>query len=357
MTINMRKILETDSTFDLETKLGIDGIKFLDIENPIFKIYGVKQENGVYRRMPEAVARTVSEGVHSLHANCAGGRVRFKTDSRYIAINAQYVTVHKSPRFPLSGSAGFDMYITDEVDGKETYYDTFLPPLDFDDCYESVLSFKEKKTRQITINFPTFSSVKKLYIGLDEESYIEEAQDYKISTPIVYYGSSITQGCGVCRPGNIYQARISREFDADYVNLGFGGNCKGEQAMADYIKNLDMSVFVYDYDHNTPNVEHLENTHEKFFNIIRKAQPQLPIIMMSAPVFFPDSNWERRKAVIKKTYTNAVNNGDKNVYFIDGKDLMQFAENDGTVDNCHPNDLGFYSMAKVLSNVLGEVLL
>ena len=80
-------------------------------------------------------------------------------------------------------------------------------------------------------------------------------------------------------------------------------------------------------------------------------------IMMSAPVFFPDSSWERRKAVIKKTYTNAVNNGDKNVYFIDGKDLMQFAENDGTVDNCHPNDLGFYSMAKVLSNVLGEVLL
>ena len=78
---------------------------------------------------------------------------------------------------------------------------------------------------------------------------------------------------------------------------------------------------------------------------------------MSAPVFFSDSSWERRKAVIKKTYTNAVNNGDKNVYFIDGKDLMQFAENDGTVDNCHPNDLGFYSMAKVLSNVLGEVLL
>ena len=57
----MRKILETDSAFDLETKLGIDGIKFLDIENPIFKIYGVKEENGVYRRMPEAVARTVSE--------------------------------------------------------------------------------------------------------------------------------------------------------------------------------------------------------------------------------------------------------------------------------------------------------
>ena len=46
---------------------------------------------------------------------------------------------------------------------------------------------------------------------------------------------------------------------------------------------------------------------------------------------------------------------DKNVYYIDGKDLMAFAENEGTVDDCHPNDLGFYSMAKTLGKVLEKI--
>ena len=70
----------------------------------------------------------------------------------------------------------------------------------------------------------------------------------------------------------------------------------------------------------------------------------------------PDKDWSKRKEVIRKTYDNAVANGDKNVYFIDGKELMAFAGNDGTVDDCHPNDLGFYSMAETLSKVLEKIL-
>ena len=34
---------------------------------------------------------------------------------------------------------------------------------------------------------------------------------------------------------------------------------------------------------------------------------------------------------------------------------MAAAGNDGTVDNCHPNDLGFYSMAEKLGGVLEKV--
>ena len=126
--------------------------------------------------------------------------------------------------------------------------------------------------------------------------------------------------------------------------------------MADYIKQLDMSVFVYDYDHNAPTLEHLEETHERFFGIIREANPDLPIVMMSAPTFIPEKGWQLRKEVIKKTYDNAIANGDKNVYYIDGKDLMALAENEGTVDDCHPNDLGFWFMAEALLPVIKDVL-
>ena len=66
--------------------------------------------------------------------------------------------------------------------------------------------------------------------------------------------------------------------------------------------------------------------------------------------FLTDEEKERFE-IIEKTYLNALKKGDKNVYLIDGKALMKEAENDGTVDGCHPNDLGFYSMAKAVGDV------
>lgn len=56
---------------------------------------------------------------------------------------------------------------------------------------------------------------------------IETARPYRDLPPVVYYGSSITQGVGVSRPGNCYEAMISRRFHLDFINLGFSGNARG----------------------------------------------------------------------------------------------------------------------------------
>ena len=123
--------------------------------------------------------------------------------------------------------------------------------------FEDVLDYSERKMRSFVINFPLYTDVCELYLGLEESAKVEAAPDYEIKVPVVYYGSSITQGGCASRPGTSYQAIISRRLNCDYVNLGFSGNAKGEPAIAEYIAGLEMSVFVYDYDHNAPNPEHL----------------------------------------------------------------------------------------------------
>lgn len=351
----MKNIANIDENFKIKTDLNIKGIRFFDIQSASFKVYGVFKEDGIYRRMPKEMAAGVSNGVLELSSHNAGGRVRFKTDSPYVAIKAVYDDIGKMAHFAISGSAGLDLY-NKEDNGEEIYRATFIPPFDITESFESIAELGSKKLRQITINMPTYSSLKDLYIGLDENSVIDFADDYKIKKPIIYYGSSITQGGCVSRPGNTYQSRISRRLDADYINLGFSGSAKGEDSMANYIKSLEMSAFVYDYDHNAPSAEHLLNTHERFFKIIRKKNPKLPIVIMSAPVFMPNKDWNIRKKIIKKTYINALTAGDKNIYFIDGKKLISLAGNEGTVDNCHPNDLGFYSIAEKLGNMLEKIL-
>jgi hypothetical protein len=131
------------------------------------------------------------------------------------------------------------------------------------DGYESVIRFETRRKREITINFPLYSSVSALYIGLEENAVVEPSAGYKNKKPMVFYGSSITQGACASRPGNSYANIVSRTLGIDHINLGFSGNAKGEQTMADYIASLDMSVFVYDYDYNAPDPEHLQNTHQK----------------------------------------------------------------------------------------------
>jgi hypothetical protein len=56
---------------------------------------------------------------------------------------------------------------------------------------------------------------------------------------------------------------------------------------------------------------------------------------------------------VRKTYENAVNRGDKNVYFLDGETFYGDLDRDlCTVDGIHPNDLGFYRMATAIKPLL-----
>lgn len=343
-------IANIDKNFKIETKIGKKDIKFFDVKDEPFTVYGVFYENGKFRRMPESVAKTVSEGVHWLHSNTAGGRVKFKTNSSYIAINTKMSNIGKMPHFALTGSSGFDLYIS------EKYRASFVPPFELNDGYEGVIDFGSRKMREITINFPLYSDVNELYIGLSKNAKIEKTEGYKIDKPIVYYGSSITQGGCASRPGNAYEAIVSQKLSVDHINLGFSGNAKAEKEISDYICSLNMSVFVYDYDHNAPTTQHLEATHERMFKEIRKAKPNLPIIMMSRPKYILSSEEKKRLEIIKRTYENAKNSGDNNVYLIDGRTLMRLCHDEGTVDACHPNDLGFFSMAQAVIKTLKQIL-
>ena len=349
-------ITKVDKNLAVEATIKKDGLAFYDINNAPFKIYGVYLDDGKYRRLPEAVATATSKFVHYLHAQTAGGRVRFETNSKVIAISAKMPNYGQMPHFAMTGSAGFDLYIREEGDTAEHYANAFVPPLEVGQGYDSKLTLENSKMREITIHFPLYSEVSSLLIGLEEGSRLEEAEPYRVEKPVVYYGSSITQGGCASRPGNSYQSMVSRRLNINYVNLGFSGSAKAEPEMVEYIRNLDMSVFVLDYDHNAPTVEHLQNTHETMFRAVRQSNPDLPVVMMSRPAYRPVGEEQQRLEIVRQTYLNAKAAGDNNVYFIDGPTLMAMAGYDGKVDQYHPNDLGFASMAKAVGDVLEKLL-
>ena len=217
---------------------------------------------------------------------------------------------------------------------------------------------KSSDMEDVTIFFPRNEIIESFEILIEDDAQILPPTEYKYPKPIIYYGSSITEGGISCNPANAYNAIISRHLDVDYINLGFSGNAKGEIPMAEFINTLDFSILVYDYDHNAPTAEHLKNTHEPFFKKIREKHKDTPIIMLTRPYANYGEDEKARREIIKTTYENALKQGDENVYFIDGEEYFKdFSDKELCfVDTIHPNDLGFHKMAQVIEPVVKEVL-
>ena len=158
-----------------------------------------------------------------------------------------------------------------------------------------------------------------------------------------------------------YPAIISREFNMDFRDIGFSGMAKGEKVLAEWMAELPMSVFVCDYDHNAPTVEHLEATHYALYETIRAKNPDLPYIMVTRPDYWTmpcdQDAILRRRDVIMSSYLKARAAGDKNVYFIDGLSFnVAPHQYDMTMDSVHPNDSGFIRMADTIGTVIRHAL-
>ncbi len=354
-----------DQNLKVETEINEPDICFYDVRQAPFDVYGLynHRTEPEFKRMPDDIAAKTSPRVAQLARNTAGGRVRFCTDSLYVAIKARMPAVGHMPHIPLLGSAGFDLYLDLPEGSISRYWGSFIPPMNTPamEGYESVIRFADRRRRWITVNLPTYSDVKDLYIGLQKDAKLGGGLPYRSELPVVYYGSSITQGGCASRPGNTYQSIVTRRLGLDHINLGFSGNGKGEACMIEYLASLPMLAFVSDYDHNAPTAEHLKATHCKLYEAVRAAHPDIPYIMMSMTDLNSLKQSSRTldgRRIVFETFEYARANGDRNVYFVDGREIFRGAvEDQCTVDGCHPNDLGFALMADSVEAVLREALI
>ena len=354
-----KSIEEIDKNFAVPEGVSKIDAEYYDVRQAPFKVYGLYdyKNEPEFKRLPDEIGMNVNDGVAALYKDTAGGRIRFFTDSDIIILKAVMGAPHRFSHMPRTGAAGFDLYIDDPENGSR-YHRTFVPPYDLETGYASKINLYIKKPRYITINFPLYNKVKDVFIGVSKGSTVGEGLSYRSELPIVYYGSSITQGGCASRPGNCYQNIISRRMNLDHINLGFSGSGLAEDNMVEYLSTLPMCAFVSDYDHNAPNVEHLKSTHLKMYKRIREANPTLPYIMISRCDFDCAYNENiLRRDVIYETYHYARQSGDKNVYYIDGASVFRGPYEDMcTVDGSHPNDLGFALLADAIGAELKRAL-
>ncbi len=354
------RLEEIDKNLKIETDITEPDILWRSVRQAPFSIHGVlyDEEQGCFVRMPQSVADRVSRGVADLNHCTAGGRIRFKTNSSFIGIRAVQKNREPSSHMSRLGQSGLDLYRKAEG-GTEIFVNAFRPPVNMTEGYSSPLK-TDGSMAEYTINFPLYDNLHELYIALKKDAVLEAPSPYAIEKPVVYYGSSITQGGCAGRPGNSYQGMLSRRLNIDHINLGFSGQGKAEPEMAAYLAELckNASAFVCNYDWNAVTEEYLEKTHLPLYRTIRMANPRLPILFLSEPeiVHHPQRMLPRLE-IIRKTYLTAKAEGDEKVWFLPGNMIYRGEHWDTcTVDACHPNDLGFYRMAMAIEPYLKEML-
>ena len=336
-----------------------DGFIYADSRVAPFVLGGLlhPDENcGEYYRLDASAKEIYSDANRSLAACTPGGTVRFATDAKEIALRitlrAGCFGMH---HFCDRGVYGIDVYIGTGTARRYTgkIMQTFAENHDVNRGTVSVDG--EDRFNEVMIELPLYAGIETLKIGLKPGELVG-APTPRSTGAVAFYGSSITQGGCVSRPGNSYCNIICRALDADCCNYGFSGSAMGETEVASHIDSRDLACFVMDYDFNSLSCETLRATHEPFFKIIRAAQPTLPVVFVTHPFYSePTENDLARIAIIRETYENALAAGDKNIRFVNSGEFFTSDMRDlYAVDNLHPNDLGQFSMAcEILPAVRG----
>jgi len=315
-----------------------------------------------YDRLPAKAEKIVRKPVWNLSRHSAGMCVRFMTDAPTIHARWELRIERLSmPHMPATGVSGLDLYV--RTGGGRWRWLANGRPTEFPVNTVKLIDGIPSGMREYMLYLPLYNGVKSVEIGIPEGNTITRADPRGPGhrKPIVFYGTSITQGGCASRPGMCHTAILGRWLDYPVINLGFSGNGRMEQEIATLFAGLDPSVYVLDC---LPNMtaEQVTERVEPFVYTLRKTHPATPIILAedrSYPNSFLIPSTRSRnvesRAALRKAYDHLKTAGVGNLYYLEG-DKQLGDDGEGTVDNSHPTDLGFLRQSEAFYRILEPII-
>ena len=224
--------------------------------------------------------------------------------------------------------------------------------------YEAFLKnyIPENGKFEYLLYLPLYSSLKEIKLGFSPDVIITKPQER--GNPLVFYGSSITQGCSASRPGMTYPAILGRRLDLPVINLGFSGNGTMDPEFADILAEISASAYIIDC---LPNMEKMsaEEISDRTLTLVKKLRskrPATPIILvedhtLSTANFTGRIIVNKSRVGLKKAYQQLLKGGFKEILYIPGDGLLGY-DNEATIDGLHPSDLGMFRYCEVMEPVL-----
>ena len=245
----------------------IDG-QYLPIEGRAFD--GTEH---YYDRMPTNVTASVNEAVRTMKRHTAGMQFRFATDSSTLVFRwVPYQARLETDGMAASGASGIDVYRFDAERGRWLYVKTGR----ISSSAGGSLSLDWTPGTPCLVNLPLFNGIREFALGVDPEAAVTRLPPHRGGSvkPVVFYGSSATQGLGASRPGMSFVNIVGRMLDVPVVNLGFSGGCLMEPEMGEHLAAIDASCYVLACDGDMGAADR-----ETFISGLRAKRPDVPIVL------------------------------------------------------------------------------
>ncbi len=307
---------------------------------------GFTDTESFYDRLPASVKEGCREELWTLSTNSAGMAVRFRTNSTSIAVKWTVRQQMNMGHMTTIGIRGVDLYrLTSEG---WRHVNSGRPSTKSKENSSVLIENMASEYAEYMLYLPLYDGVSDVQIGVDSGAEIAQPIDPspRADRTVVFYGSSIMQGGCANRPGMCSTSIISRDMDFEAINLGFSGNARCDLYIAEAMARLNPTVFFLDFVPNCT-ADMIKERAVKFIEIIRKAHPTTPIIMIDSykfPTLQWDSKqriqWEAKTAEVRKVAEHFKR--DKNFYFYEGE---SYNDDECSVDGAHLTDLGFKAMA------------
>lgn len=331
-------------------------LKYIDAQELMLINQGFDNTELYYSRLPEDMKSRTRKAVWDLGLNSTGLAVRFSSDAKCIGAKWTLLNNFHMSHMPGTGIRGIDLYTLDN--GKWYFIGTAKP-----NGKESQNVFVRNmagEMREYVAYLPLYDGVTKVEFGVDstaaigmpkEEVLTKYSAKAKERKPILFYGTSITQGGCASRPGMIYSSIIGREYDCEAINLGFSGNARMDFSMAETIVRVDASAYVINCLPNCT-AQIVRDSAYRFITTIADAHPDRPIFMVenfdfpylrvdlksAGEISEMNAEWEKMYKQLKKEKY-------KNIKYIRAVGLTG-DDAEQTVDGCHMTDLGFKRVAE-----------
>ena len=301
-----------------------------------------------YDRLPSSYKEKVRTEVWDLSKASAGISVRFHSNSTSLQIRWSVLNDFQMNHMASTGIKGVDLYT--KFKGQWRYVTTARPTDTINE--QKLIKNMTPEFREYKLFLPLYDGVTKLEVGIDSIASIKKATPATLK-PIVFYGTSITQGGCASRPGMAHTNIISRKLDVDCINFGFSGNGRMEAPIVELISEIDARFYVIECLQNMDEAQIKKRVRPLVENI-RKKHPLTPIVLVENMMYemaFLDqtikSQLIRENAALKNEFDEILKSGIQNIFYVkDNQDNL--VDNEGTVDGVHLTDLGFSRYADYL---------
>lgn len=313
-----------------------------------------------FRRFPDRVVSRLSDSVSQLSHCPAGVFLSFFTDSSEISVRWELSNLEWMDNMAPIGTAGLELFF--RRDG--LWQTVAVARLGLNEhCVTcALLTGAPREYQEYRLHLPLYKPLTSLAIGISPSAKIVPSPAPRNAKPIVFYGTSITQGGCANTPGSDFVSSLGRLLDREVLNFGFSGNGKGEREVAEILREIPAAAFVLDYLANV-DAALLEKTLPPFVDALRESHPQVPVLLVGiVPFNMTLWNASRQKTlddlrdVLMAFYLARKAAGDRNIHFIDGHGLLPAGQTGIYVDGVHPTSYGFAVMTERLAPQIRSIL-